>query len=195
MLEWDKMMNLNVRASFQLISLATPFLKQSQNPASITVLSSNAGLVPMPGSIIFSTSMAMVNMLVKNTALEVASQGIRCNAVAPGVTKTAARENKESNFWEDLPENLKLDRDRGENEVRKLNQRYLEEAKKDVPLISRERVHQINDPADVAKAMLWLGSEDASFVTGEILTIDGGQSLTTNSFPDYIPKLERAMKE
>lgn len=44
MLEWDQMMNLNVRASFQLISLAIPFLKITKG--SITVLSSNAGQTP-----------------------------------------------------------------------------------------------------------------------------------------------------
>jgi len=37
--------------------------------------------------------------------------------------------------------------------------------------------------------MLWLASEDASFVTGEILTVDGGQSLTSNNFSDYLKQL------
>lgn len=39
--------------------------------------------------------------------------------------------------------------------------------------------------------MLWLGSDDASFITGEILTMDGGQSLTTNSYPDYLKVLDQ----
>ena len=94
MLEWDQMMNLNVRASFQLMSLAIPFLKLTKG--SITVLSSTAGKTPQPGQIIFSTSMAMVNMLVETTALETAFYGIRVNAVAPGVTNTIARMKKEN---------------------------------------------------------------------------------------------------
>jgi NAD(P)-dependent dehydrogenase (short-subunit alcohol dehydrogenase family) len=94
MLEWDQMMNLNVRASFQLVSLAVPFLKLSKG--CITILSSNAGKTPQPGSIIFSTSMAMLNMLVETTALETAFFGIRVNAVAPGVTNTQARMKKDS---------------------------------------------------------------------------------------------------
>jgi NAD(P)-dependent dehydrogenase (short-subunit alcohol dehydrogenase family) len=94
MLEWDKMMNLNVRASFQLVSLSVPFLKLTRG--SITVLSASDGITPTPGSIIFSTSMAMLNMLVQTTALETAFDGIRINAVAPGVTVTAARTKKES---------------------------------------------------------------------------------------------------
>lgn len=60
------------------------------------MLSSTAGKSPQPGSIIFSTSMAMVNMLVESTALETSFFGIRVNAVAPGVTNTAARMKKES---------------------------------------------------------------------------------------------------
>lgn len=54
----------------------------------------------------------------------------------------------------------------------------------DVPLEK-----QINQPSEVAKAMLWLSSSDASFITGEILTIDGGQSLTSNDYNDYLRML------
>jgi len=42
--------------------------------------------------------------------------------------------------------------------------------------------------------MLWLGSEDASFVTGEIMVMDGGQSLTSNDYPKYVEKLENFEK-
>lgn len=50
-------------------------------------------------------------------------------------------------------------------------------------------MNQINQPSDVARAILWLASDDASFVTGEIMTIDGGQSLTSNNFSDYLKTL------
>jgi len=42
----------------------------------------------------------------------------------------------------------------------------------------------------VANSILWLASTDANFVTGEILTIDGGQSLTTNNYSDYLKELD-----
>lgn len=45
-------------------------------------------------------------------------------------------------------------------------------------------------PSDVARSLLWLASDDASFVTGEIITVDGGQSLTTNTYADYLKELE-----
>ena len=150
MLEWDQMMNLNVRPSFQLISLSVPFLKLSKG--SITVLSSSAGETPQPGSIIFSTSMSMLNMLVKTTALETAFHGIRVNAVGSGVTNSSARMKRESLQFTDAQ-----------------NKTYLAEAATDVPL-----QNLINQPKDVARTLLWLASDDASFVTGEILTVDGG---------------------
>jgi len=107
MLEYDSTMNVNVRATFQLISLAVPFLKFSDKKPSITVLSGSAGVTPVPGAVALSVSMAMVNMLVKNSALEVGHLGIRVNAVAPGVTNTRARENKQSRFWGEMGEEVK----------------------------------------------------------------------------------------
>ena len=166
MLEWDLMMNLNVRPHFQLISLAVPFLKLTKG--SITVLSSTAGETPLPGSAIYSTSMSMLNMLVKCTALETAFHGVRVNAVAAGVTLTQARMKKDSLNFNDNQ-----------------NKTFLIEAAQDVPLMN-----QINLPKDVARSILWLASDDASFVTGEILTIDGGQSLTNNNYVDYLKELE-----
>jgi NAD(P)-dependent dehydrogenase (short-subunit alcohol dehydrogenase family) len=99
LLQWDKIINLNLRSSFHLISLTVAFMKFSQNHPSITVLSGSAGITPVPGACAFSVSMAMLNMLVKNTALEVGHIGIRVNAVAPGVTITKARESKESDYF------------------------------------------------------------------------------------------------
>jgi len=100
MLEWDKMMNLNVRPQFQLLSLAVPFLKLSRGPGlekgNAVILSSTAGDTAQPGSCIYSTSMSMLNMLVKCSALEEAYQGVRVNAVAAGVTHTQARMKKDS---------------------------------------------------------------------------------------------------
>ena len=61
----------------------------------------------------------------------------------------------------------------------------MKEASHDVPLNNK-----INTAKDVAKSICWLASNDASFVTGEILTIDGGQSLTSNNYHDYLKELE-----
>lgn len=112
--------------------------------------------------------MAMLNMLVQCASLESSYFGVRVNAVAPGVTITAARTKKES---------LGI----SESE----NRKFLAEAAQDVPLQGK-----INMASDVAKAILWLASEEASFITGEILTVDGGQSLTSDNYNDYLKQVE-----
>jgi NAD(P)-dependent dehydrogenase (short-subunit alcohol dehydrogenase family) len=102
--------------------------------------------------------MSMLNMLVQCTALEVGFHGIRVNAVAPGVTYTDCRRKQES---------LGKDFD---------NDKFMVESAHYVPL------QEINMPEDIANSILWLASSDASYVTGEILVIDGAQSLTTNKY-------------
>ena len=141
-----------------LISLVVPFLKLTKG--NIVCLTGSAGETPLPGGVIFSTSKAMVNMLVKCTALETAYFGIRVNAVAPGVTWSDARMKEE---------NMKLSASD--------NKAFLTEACKEVPLNN-----EINDPKDVACSILWLASSQSSFCTGEVLTVDGGQSLATTNY-------------
>lgn len=69
-----------------------------------------------------------------------------------------------------------------------LNEHYLKESSRNVPLMER-----LNNPKEVAESLLFLASDDASFVTGEILTIDGGQSLTTDAYDDYAAELKSDM--
>lgn len=61
----------------------------------------------------------------------------------------------------------------------------MKESANDVPLNKK-----INDAKDIADAICWIASEDASFVTGEILVVDGGQSVTTNRYDDYLKDLQ-----
>lgn len=173
-----------------MMSLCVAFMKFSQNNPSITVLSGSAGETPMPGACAFSVSMAMLNMLVKNTALEVAHHGIRVNAVAPGITNTKARESKHSNYYIELSEEQKGDENLAKRIVHDLNTKFLKEADGMIPLFQGQTLQggeasRLNEASEVAKTMLWLGSEDASFVTGEILVMDGGQSLTTTAYWKY----------
>lgn len=90
---------------------------------------------------------------------------MRCNGVAPGVTKTFARTKIESMT-------MKLSEEE--------NEQFLINAAADVPL-----EHKLNEAVEVANAIMFLASEDAEFITGEILTIDGGQSLTSDRYDDF----------
>jgi len=117
-----------------------------------------------------STAAAMQQMMIKCAALETAFHGVRINGVAAGVTKSMTRTKNVEN-------GMKLTS--GENAT------FLRDAANDVPLLG-----ELNNPKEVANALLFLTSEDASYVTGEILTIDGGQSLTTDTYDDYTAMLK-----
>ena len=53
-------------------------------------------------------------------------------------------------------------------------------------------MERLNSPKEIAESLLFLASDDASFITGEILTVDGGQGLTTDAFDDYAAGLKSA---
>jgi NAD(P)-dependent dehydrogenase (short-subunit alcohol dehydrogenase family) len=120
---------------------------QAQGSGSIVNISSTFGHEGGAGASIYSASKHAVEGLTKSVALEVGSLGIRVNAVAPGPIQTAM-----------------LDRFTGGGEDVKA---YL------ASLNAQKRVGQ---PEEIARAILYIASDDASFVTGHILTVDGGKS-------------------
>jgi dehydrogenase/reductase SDR family protein 4 len=114
---------------------------------SIINMASVAGLRPTPGLGFYSISKAGVIMLTKVCASEWASLKIRVNAIAPGVIQTKFSQA----LWG--------------NEV------IMEEIKKRMPL------QRIGQPDEIVGAALYLASEASSFVTGQTLTVDGGESI------------------
>ena len=173
--KYDQTMLVNVRSMMHLVSLAVPFLKKTsaeKGQASITILTSAQGTKPDPKSPVMSTAAAMVQMLIKVTALETAFFGVRVNGVATGVINSQAR------MKQDLMAMALKEEE---------NTHYLKESARDVPLLER-----LNNPKEVAESLLFLASDDASFITGEILTMDGGQSLTTDAYDDYAAELKSA---
>ena len=85
--EFDHIMTINVRAPMQLMSMAGPWLQETKG--AVVNLSANA--VPRPSCTLFSMSKSCLDMLTQCAALEMAKYGVRCNAVAPGVTNTPMR--------------------------------------------------------------------------------------------------------
>jgi NAD(P)-dependent dehydrogenase (short-subunit alcohol dehydrogenase family) len=119
---------------------------QAQGKGSIVNISSTFGHEGGAGASIYAASKHAVEGLTKSVALEVGTLGVRVNAVAPGPIQTGM-----------------LDRFTGGAEVKA----YL------ATLNAQKR---IGEPDEVAKAILYIASDAASFVTGHILTVDGGKS-------------------
>ena len=150
--EYDGLVNINTRSVMSLVSLASPFLKYTQG--NIVMISSMESFIPVKGSFLNTVTKSMVNSLIKNAALELASFGVRVNGVAPGVTNT----------------NLRIDK--LEEPKERNNQIFLQNTGMN-NLLSKN----VLQPGDIVDTMLFLASDDAGFMTGEITKIDNGYSL------------------
>ena len=150
--EYDEAININTRSIISLISLATPFLKHTKG--NIVAISSLESFIPVKNSFLNTVSKSMVNMIIQNSALELASFGIRVNGVAPGITNTMFR------------------KDELQEPKEKNNEEYMKKAG-----MSNLLTQKVIEPNDVVDVMLFLGSDDAEFVTGEIIKVDNGYSL------------------
>jgi NAD(P)-dependent dehydrogenase (short-subunit alcohol dehydrogenase family) len=119
---------------------------QAQGGGSIVNISSTYGHEGAKGASIYAASKHAVEGLTKSAALEAASSGVRVNAVAPGPTDTGM-----------------LDRFTGTSEVK-------------ASLASTVPLGRVGQPGELARAIVFLASEKASFVTGHVLTVDGGKT-------------------
>ena len=122
-----------------------------QRSGNIINLSSKVGLEPGTGAGAYSISKAGIIMLTRQLALELAPYGVRVNALAPGIVKTDF--NKD--LWQS-PEAVK-------------------QLARTVPL------GRLAEPEDIARAALFLASEESSYITGAILPIDGGWQVAAPS--------------
>ena len=151
---FDKLMNINVRSIFHILSLSVPFLKLSKG--NCVIISSMESLIPVKNGFLNTTTKCMINSLVHNSALELAYFGVRINAVAPGITNTKHRENNSVDNIDGLFKNFDTTNNKGD--IFPLNKRIL-------------------NPENIVDTILFLGSDEASFITGEIIQNDNGYGL------------------
>ncbi|MCA0230117.1 MAG: glucose 1-dehydrogenase [Bacteroidetes bacterium] len=143
---YDKIMDINVKAPFQLSKLVYPVMKL-RGGGSIINISSIAGETPDPGLGIYSVSKASINMLTKVLAKEWGADGIRVNAVAPGLIKTKFSQA----LWQD--------------------EKTLTHFTKRLPIARMGTVEE------VASLVLYLASDASGYCTGGIYTVDGGTTI------------------
>jgi NAD(P)-dependent dehydrogenase (short-subunit alcohol dehydrogenase family) len=147
---WDSMMDVNARAPFRLMRAAVPHLK-ARKGAVVNVSSVN-GLRSFAGVLAYCVSKSAMDHLTRCAALEMAPFGVRVNGVNPGVTVT------------------NLHRRGGMNETQ--YSAFLERSKETHPL------GRPGQPQEVASLIVYLASEEAAWMTGETIPIDGGRHLT-----------------
>ena len=147
---WDEMMNINLRSVFHLMKLATPQLERSRG--NIVDVSSVTGLRSFPGILAYCVSKAGVDQLTRCAALELAAKGIRVNAVNPGVVVSG------------------LHRAGGMKD--EAYEAFLEHSKTTHPL------GRVGEASEIADLIYFLASDQAGWITGATVSIDGGRALT-----------------
>ncbi len=141
---WDLVLDVNAKGVFLGTKQAIPAMRQAGG-GSIINISSIAGLVGFgPSSGAYAASKGAVRLLTKSTATQYAKEGIRCNSVHPGFIDTPMT-------------------------ARSLSVPATREDR-----IRRTPLGRIGTPADIAYGVLYLASDESSFVTGSELVIDGG---------------------
>ena len=145
----DKTLNVNVKGAIYGCRAVLPFMLE-QGAGSIVNISSVNGLVSEPFLSVYSASKGAVVMLTKGVALDYAKKGIRCNAICPG--------------WVDTPINYAHAEMLGGLE------------KVYASIDSFQPIGRPGTPREIAHLALFLASDEASFMTGSIISADGGMT-------------------
>jgi 3-oxoacyl-[acyl-carrier protein] reductase len=146
--DWSRVLDVNLTAAFRLTRAAIgPMMRQRFGR--VINVSSVVGLRANPGQANYSASKAGLIALTRTVAVEVARRGVTVNAVAPGLIETELTKDFTANGSESNGSNGLLDA---------------------VP------ARRAGSPEDVASCIRFLASDEASYVTGAVLPVDGGMS-------------------
>ena len=145
--QWTNLMNVNLKGTFQPIKAVIPLMIE-QKSGNIINISSLLGIraIPKVPFSIYGVTKAGIIMLTRSIAVEYGQYNIRCNCIAPSTIRSPMMEP----YLQD------------ENAKRMLEGSF--------PL------KRIGDPEDVANAILFLASDDSKWITGTVMTLDGGLS-------------------
>ncbi len=145
--EWNEVLDVNLTGQFRFTKEAIPHLKKTGG--SIINISSDAGLKAYQGFNVdaYTASKAALVLLTKCWALEYAEYKIRVNCICPGVVDTD------------------------------MTKPFMKTQKDREFMNSEHPIGRIGQPEEVAKAVMYFVSDDASWITGAILAVDGGESI------------------
>ncbi|MBQ1765274.1 MAG: SDR family oxidoreductase [Aquincola sp.] len=151
--DWDAVIAVNLKGSF-LVGQAVARMMAAHGGGAIVNMSSVNGRLAIPSIASYNASKGAIDQLTRVMALGLVDHGIRVNAVAPGTIAT------------ELARSAVL---------------TSEEAK--ARIMSRTPMKRLGEPAEVADVAAWLLSDAASYVTGEIVVVDGGRMTLNYTMP------------
>ncbi|WP_374980824.1 SDR family oxidoreductase [Pseudomonas solani] len=147
--EWDWLMAVNVKSMFLMTRAVLPQML-AKGKGSIVCTSSISAQYATPGEVVYNATKGACQMFARAIAVEFRDRGIRCNAVAPGFIRTA----------------------HGMRELHDLQAMGVNASEADIAA----QQGRLCEPEEVARAALFLASDDASFVSGAHLFVDNGFS-------------------
>ena len=141
---WDRVFDINLKSMYLTCKSVLPFMEARESGAIVNI-SSNSSLRGQAYNTAYAAAKGGVNILTKSSAAEYGAQGIRINAVSPGVIRTPGVEK----YFAEQPK--------------------MAEGLKKAAVMNR-----LGEPEEIAEAVTFLSSDRASFITGQILSVDGG---------------------
>lgn len=166
--QWDRIVDVNLKGVWTCLQATLPVIERTGGGAVVNT-ASEAGLVGMGGLSSYAATKHGVVGLTKSVALEYARRDVRVNAVAPGPTRTNIQESflgSGDTLGGRLRQTIGLVR----TAVDTMTADYDTSAMREVPM------DRTAAPEEVAAAIVFLCSEEASYITGHTLPVDGGQA-------------------
>lgn len=145
--EISKLVDINMLGVFKMTKAVLPNMLENKSGCIINIGSiSSERAIPRVHLAVYSATKAAINMFTKSIAVEYARSNIRCNCINPGIINSG------------------------------MIKPYLDDPKARKILEDRLPLNRIGEPVDVANAVLYMASDEANWVTGTILNIDGGKT-------------------
>lgn len=154
--DWDFSMNLNVRSMYIAIKCALPkmlaeFEKSGRGASIVNMASIASSIKGLPNRFVYGTSKAAVIGLTKAVAADFVTRGIRCNAIGPGTVDTPSLQQRINACADPV------------------------EARRN--FVARQPMGRLAKPEEIAPLIVFLASDEAAFITGNVYSCDGGMTI------------------
>ena len=143
--------NLNVRSQFWMIQAVLPKMLEARGGSIINMASVASSVKGLPNRFVYGTTKAAVIGLTKSVAADFVAQGIRCNAICPGTVDTPSLQDR-------------IDA-------------HADPAAARQTFIARQPMGRLAQAHEIAPLVVFLGSDESAFVTGQAYGIDGGMTI------------------
>ena len=153
--EWEFAFNLNVRSMFRTIQAFLPGMIAKGGGSIVNMASAAGSIKGAPNRFVYGTTKAAVIGLTKSVASDFVKSGVRCNAICPGTVQSPSLDDR---IAAGATQFGSVDASRA-------------------AYVARQAMGRLGSPEEIAAMAVYLASDDAQFVTGQAMLIDGGWTL------------------